>query len=112
MRVLTTPIVLEASDGVLFEVTLETASLFTTIANLIQDIKGSSNSRDAPIPLPEVTGSILALAFEYCALYIKNGGVTPSTEGRDECNSLKITDWESAFFKYVTPKTKSNAPCQ
>jgi len=97
---------LKASDDSSFEITKEVAKLFTTIENLIIDTV-NAGEKDAPIPLPEVTGPILKLALDYCEAYSKNGGVKPLTEEerQDESKYLTVNNWEQEFFSKLNHQT-------
>jgi S-phase kinase-associated protein 1 len=53
--------VLQSQDGQEFKVLVGVAKMNLTIANLIEDA-----GVDGPIPLPNVTGKILAKVIEYC----------------------------------------------
>jgi hypothetical protein len=95
-------VILKSSDDITFDVSRDTANLFTTIANLMADIVGAGE-KDTAIPLPEVKGSILKLALDYCAAHTKNGGVKPLSEEerQDESKYLQVNPWEQEFFSYV-----------
>ncbi|GJN39036.1 hypothetical protein PR202_gb28130 [Eleusine coracana subsp. coracana] len=54
-------ITLISSDNESFEVSETVASLSTTISNMIKD-----GCAEGGIPLPNVTGSVLAKVLEYC----------------------------------------------
>jgi S-phase kinase-associated protein 1 len=59
-------------------------------------MEGANN--DTPIPLPNITGKILAKVIDYCKYRLENP--TPvSEETKDEKITNDITPWEQEFCK-------------
>ncbi|XP_027108277.1 SKP1-like protein 1B [Coffea arabica] len=88
-------IVLNSSDGETFEVEESVILQSQTIKHMIED-----DCANSAIPLPNVTGTILAKVLEYCKQHVKpNDGEESS---KDEAESLKSFDAE---FVKVDQKT-------
>jgi S-phase kinase-associated protein 1 len=82
-----------SSDGQDFEVEVKVAQMSETIRNLIED-----TGADAPIPLPNVTGKILAKVVEYAKYHTEHP--TPVSEDkRDEKRTDDIIPWDQDFCK-------------
>lgn len=58
---------LRSSDGQIFEVDKSVAFESITIMNMFEDMGDTR----APIPLPNVTGFILAMVVEYCKYHVE-----------------------------------------
>lgn len=84
-------VMIESQDGVQFPLEVRVAKMSTTMENLIEDA-GIEN----PIPLPNVTGSILAKVVEYCKYHTENP--TPVTED-DKKKDQEIIPWDLEFCK-------------
>lgn len=83
---------LQSRDAVLFEVEEDTAFLSQTVKNLVED----AGSADA-IPLPNVSGSILAKVLEYCVYHAEAG---KEKEGDKPTRSEdQVRQWDSDFVK-------------
>jgi len=67
---------LQSSDEQEFEVEKPVAEMSVTIKNMLEDMQDVGS--DAPIPLPNVTGKILAKVIEYCKWHLEHP--TPVTE--------------------------------
>ncbi|CDP16774.1 unnamed protein product [Coffea canephora] len=88
-------IVLNSSDGETFEVEESVILQSQTIKHMIED-----DCANSAIPLPNVTGTILAKVLEYCKQHVKpNDGEESS---KDEAERLKSFDAE---FVKVDQKT-------
>nr|6V88_A Chain A, SCF ubiquitin ligase complex protein SKP1a [Dictyostelium discoideum]6V88_B Chain B, SCF ubiquitin ligase complex protein SKP1a [Dictyostelium discoideum] len=61
---------LESSDEKVFEIEKEIACMSVTIKNMIEDIGES----DSPIPLPNVTSTILEKVLDYCRHHHQHPG--------------------------------------
>ncbi|GAB2289251.1 SKP1-like protein 1A [Dionaea muscipula] len=81
-------VVLKSSDGETFEVEIAVASESQTIKHSIEDDE-SGNA----IPLPNVSGHILAKVIEYCKKHVE----TPKTDDRAVQDELK--NWDADFMK-------------
>ena len=82
-----------SSDGQDFEVEVKVAQMSETIRNLIED-----TGIDNAIPLPNVTGKILAKVVEYCKHHTEHP--TPVSEDkRDEKRTDDIIPWDQDFCK-------------
>lgn len=79
------PIVLRSSDGETFEVAETVALKSQTIKHMIED-----NCADNTIPVPNVTGKILAKVIEYCKRHVD----TPNPEDKTIEKELKDFDTE------------------
>lgn len=82
---------LSSQDGQDFEVEVRVAKMSDTVRNLIEDA-GIEN----PIPLPNVTGKILAKVVEYCNQHIND---PVSEEKTDEKRTDDIIPWDLDFCK-------------
>ncbi len=80
-------ITLQSSDRTNFQVEVKVAKMSETVKQLIEDA-GIDNT----VPLPNVTGKILAKVVEYCKYHCDN--VTIVTEGTDD-----IIAWDLEFTK-------------
>jgi len=86
---------LTSSDEQEFEVEKTVAEMSVTVKNMLEDIDSTS---DAPIPLPNVTGKILAKVFEYCKYHLEHP-VPASEEKKDEKRPDDIIPWDAEFCK-------------
>ncbi|PSS29990.1 SKP1-like protein [Actinidia chinensis var. chinensis] len=85
-------ITLISSDGEAFEVEEAVALESQTIEPLIE-----YNCPDSVIPLPNVTGKILAMVIEYCKKHVDS----PKTEDRSAEDELNA--WDAEFVKVDRP---------
>ncbi|OVA10206.1 SKP1 component [Macleaya cordata] len=77
-------ITLKSSDGDTFDVDEAVAVESETIKQMIED-----GCADGSIPLPNVTGNILAKVIEYCKKHVE----TSKEEGED------LKEWDAEFVK-------------
>jgi len=89
-----TTIKLQSSDDQEFEVSADVAKMSVTIKNMFDDIPEGDNT----IPLPNVTGKILAKVTEYCKYHIEHP-LPPSDDKKDEKRTDDITPWDQEFCK-------------
>ncbi|KAL5717908.1 suppressor of kinetochore protein mutant [Ranunculus cassubicifolius] len=80
-------ITLTSADGQCFEVEESVVSASETIKNIIED-----DCSDSGIPIPNVTGSILAKVIEYCKKHV---GVEDAHANKDE----ELKNWDAEFMK-------------
>merc|ERR1712065_96600 len=78
-------------------VEVKVAKMSETIKNLIEDA-----GVDAPIPLPNVTGKILAKVVEYCK-YNTEHPTAVSEDKKDEKRTDDIIGWDLDFCKVDQP---------
>jgi len=87
---------LQSSDEQEFEVEKAVAEMSVTIKNMLEDM--GEGMGEAPIPLPNVTGKILAKVIEYCKWHLEHP--TPvSEEKKDEKRTDDIIPWDLDFCK-------------
>ncbi|KAL5699548.1 SCF ubiquitin ligase complex protein SKP1b [Ranunculus cassubicifolius] len=79
-------ITLTTADGQSFDVEKSVVSVSETIKNIIED-----DCSDEGIPLPNVTGPILAKVIEYCKKHVE------ASDGGDKNEELK--NWDAEFMK-------------
>jgi len=92
-------IILKSSDGESFEVEEAVAVESQTIKHMIED-----DCVDNGIPLPNVTGAILAKVIEYCKKHVEaaaEAGGDKDFYGSAENDELK--NWDSEFVKVDQP---------
>ncbi|XP_045831981.1 SKP1-like protein 1A [Trifolium pratense] len=82
-------IILKSNDGEIFEVEQTVAMESITIKYLIED-KGAD---DTAIPIPSVTGKILAKVIEYCKKHVE----APSAKDKPSVDELK--KWDDEFLE-------------
>jgi len=76
-----------------FVVPLDVAKMSETVRHMIEDIGG-----DQAIPLPNVTGKILAKVIDYCKYHQEHP--TPATDDKkDEKRTDDIIPWDQDFVK-------------
>jgi len=93
---MSTIVKLQSSDDQEFEVDKAVAQMSVTIKNMLEDMEGVGS--DAAIPLPNVTGKILAKVIEYCKWHLEHP--TPaSEEKKDEKRTDDIIPWDLDFCK-------------
>jgi len=91
-----TSVKLQSSDDQEFEVEKPVAQMSVTIKNMLEDMEGVGT--EAAIPLPNVTGKILAKVIEYCKYHLDHP--TPaSEEKKDEKRTDDIIPWDQEFCK-------------
>jgi len=81
---------LQSQDNQLFELSIKAATMSETVKNLLEDV----DTADA-IPLPNVTGKILAKVVEYVKHHAENPIVPNETDG--------INPWDMEFCKVDQP---------
>lgn len=90
--------VLQPQDGQEFKVLVGVAKMNVTIANLIEDA-----GVDGPIPLPNVTGKILAKVIEYCVYHKEHPTIAVVAEAAADKDTVQRTDeicgWDLDFCK-------------
>ncbi|AAF79899.1 putative S-phase kinase-associated protein [Arabidopsis thaliana] len=92
-------IILKSSDGESFEIEEAVAVKSQTIKHMIED-----DCADNGIPLPNVTGAILAKVIEYCKKHVEaaaEAGGDKDFYGSAENDELK--NWDSEFVKVDQP---------
>lgn len=88
-----TPVKLNSSDDQQFEVSEEIAFESETIKNMIEDLSDPS----AVVPLPNVSGRILAKVIEYCKFHTE---AKPKGEGEKSTKSEEdIKTFDTEFVK-------------
>merc|ERR1712093_903663 len=90
---------LESSDEQVFEVPREIAEMSVTVKHMLDDVDADS---DAPIPLPNVTGKILAKVIEWAKYHHANPDA-PSDEKKDEKRTDDIIPWDKEFCEVDQP---------
>ena len=94
-------VVLKSNDGQTFEVAKEAASLSETISQTIEDDVGDE------VPLPLVSGNILAKIIEYCNKHTESDTATKGKEKADGDDAGKIIsnskknplkDWDKEYI--------------
>jgi len=91
-----TTVKLQSSDEQEFEVEKSVAEMSVTIKNMLEDM--GEGMVEAPIPLPNVTGKILAKVVEYCKYHLEHP--TPaSEEKKDDKKTDDIQPWDADFCK-------------
>jgi S-phase kinase-associated protein 1 len=84
---------LSSSDGKVFEVPEKVANMSLTVESIITDV-----GNKAEIPLPNVTGTVLAKIMEYCQYFVnakeecKEGDAPKPTEDQ-------IKTWEQEYLQ-------------
>ncbi|KAI8807336.1 Skp1 family, dimerization domain-containing protein [Cladochytrium replicatum] len=86
---------LTSSDGQDFNVVSEIANQSVLIKNMLEDI--GDNADDNPIPLPNVSASILQKVIDY-ATYHKDDPPMPADEDSKPKSSDDIEDWDREFM--------------
>jgi S-phase kinase-associated protein 1 len=87
-----TTIKLQSFDEQEFEVERSIAEMSVTVKNMLDDIPEGDNT----IPLPNVTGKILAKVVEYCK-YHKDHPTPAAEEKKDEKRTDDIIPWDQNF---------------
>merc|ERR1719242_1423604 len=86
---------LESSDEQVFEVEREIAEQSVTVKHMLTDLGGDSDA--AAIPLPNVTGKILAKVIEYCRYHQEHPDPPTSEEKKDDKRTDDIIPWDKEF---------------
>lgn len=86
-----------SADGETFDVEREVISASTTIKNMMDQIDATSED-DEPIPLQNVTGSILKRVIQW-AQYHRNDKNENAEDDQREKRSDDIGAWDSEFLK-------------
>lgn len=84
-------VTLQSQDGTEFKVEIKVAQMSETIKNLIEDA-----GTEHPIPLPNVSASILKKVVEYCKYHVDNPTVV-SDEKKDDKRTDNISEWDLEF---------------
>lgn len=79
---------LKSSDGEEFEVSETVALESLTLKHMIED-----ECADGAIPVPNVSGRILAMVIEYCKKHVE------SAKGDEEPSTEDIKTWDADFVK-------------
>jgi S-phase kinase-associated protein 1 len=86
---------LSSSDNEVFEVPLEVANQSDMIKNMLSELDESSSNDN--IPLPNVSGKILAKVIEYCKYHVEAGPQEGSEKpGKSE---EEVKTWDNEFVK-------------
>lgn len=85
-------VTLRSSDGEEFEIDEEVAMESQTIKHMIED-----DCADNAIPLPNVTGKILAMVVEYCKKHVE--AASKATEERSGSAEDDLKAWDADFVK-------------
>lgn len=90
-----TNVTLSAVDGAEYTVDVEVAKISETIKNLIEDA-----GIDNPVPLPNITGPILAKVIEFCKYYHEHPPAVaePGAEPNPVTTSA-ISTWEAEYVR-------------
>lgn len=88
---------LSSADGETFDVEREVISASTTIKNMLDQID-VGNEDEEPIPLQNVTGSILKRIIQW-AQYHRNDKNENNEDDQKEKRSDDISAWDSEFLK-------------
>eukprot|EP00128_Syssomonas_multiformis_P008514 Colp12_sorted_trinity150504_noHs@2858 len=89
-------VTLASSDGQEFVVDVDVAKMSMTLKNMLDDAVLDDDG--GAIPLPNVTGPILAKVIEYCK-YHKDDQPPPEDEENKEKQSQDIEPWDHEFCK-------------
>ncbi|KAK7252985.1 hypothetical protein RIF29_37331 [Crotalaria pallida] len=81
-------ITLKSSDGEVFEIDEAVAVESQTIKNIIED-----DCADNGIPIPNVTGKILAKVIEYCKKHVD------AASSEDKPTDSELKNWDADFVK-------------
>ena len=93
-----TTVKLISSDDQEFEVTREIANMLVTVSHMLVDL-GEEN--DSPIPLPNVTGSVLGKCIKYCELYNTHVSTADDESETTKKDTKELDKWEVEFFKDI-----------
>lgn len=96
----TNKIILRSSDGESFEVDEAVAVESQTIKHMIEDDCASDG-----IPLPNVTGAILAKVIEYCKKHVEAAAEANGVD-KDFCGTIEneeLKTWDADFVKVDQP---------
>ncbi|KAL5709619.1 SCF ubiquitin ligase complex protein SKP1b [Ranunculus cassubicifolius] len=88
----TKKITLKTSDDQSFEVEESVVSESLTIKNIIED-----GCADDAIPLPNVSGAILAKVIEYCKKHVQQDDASAAAADNKKDEDLK--NWDAEFMK-------------
>lgn len=86
-----------SADGETFDVEREVISASTTIKNMLDQVDIASED-DEPIPIQNVTGSILKRVIQW-AQYHRNDKNENSDDDQKEKRTDDISAWDSEFLK-------------
>jgi len=89
-------VTLQSQDGQDFKVIVIVATMSETIKNLIED-----SGIESAIPLPNVTGKILAKVIEYCKYHSEHPTVPKNKEEKKQTDD--IIQWDLEFCKVDQP---------
>ncbi|GAA5965148.1 hypothetical protein JCM5350_004047 [Sporobolomyces pararoseus] len=89
------PVKLVSSDNEEFEVEKDVATRSVLVKNMLEDVGES----DHPIPLPNVSASVLKKVLEWCEHHKKDP--EPLAEDIDDARrkTTEISDWDSKFIQ-------------
>ena len=93
-----TKVMLESSDGQVFEVEKEIAEQSVTVKHMLDDLGGDA---DSAIPLPNVSGEILTKIIEYCCYHNEHPDPPTSEDKKDEKATDDIIPWDKEFCDIV-----------
>jgi S-phase kinase-associated protein 1 len=90
-------VTLQSNDGQEFKVGLAQAKMSETIKNLIEDA-----GTELAIPLPNITGAVLAKVIEYANYHVQHPTVA-AAEDKDSKRTDNIIGWDLEFCKIEQP---------
>lgn len=92
-------VTLQSQDGQEFKTTVKTAEMSETLKSLMEDA-----GTDGIIPLPNVTGKILAKVIEFCKYHIENPTPVAAAAAVDgEKRTDDLSTWDVDFCKVDQP---------
>ncbi|KAF9114816.1 hypothetical protein BGX27_009764 [Mortierella sp. AM989] len=89
------PVILVSSDSQEFKVDKEVAERSILIKNMLEDVGES----DSPIPLPNVTSTVLTKVIEYCEHHRNDPVQVPDETDDPRKRSNDIEEWDMKFMQ-------------
>eukprot|EP00123_Amoebidium_parasiticum_P012515 comp21407_c0_seq2/m.29496 comp21407_c0_seq2/g.29496 ORF comp21407_c0_seq2/g.29496 comp21407_c0_seq2/m.29496 type:complete len:169 (-) comp21407_c0_seq2:447-953(-) len=90
-------VTLQSSDGKLIEVDYKVACMSATVKTMFDDVLLSDESSNLPVPLPNVSGSILEKVIAYCEHHKDDEPVAADEDENKEKHTDDIEPWDQDF---------------
>ena len=90
-------VTLKSKDDKEIKVAKDVAEMSVTIRNLISDLDEIDDN--SPIPVPNVSGTILDKVIQYCTYHKENPLPVVDEKAHDEKRTDDITPWDAEFCR-------------
>ena len=91
-------IILQSNDNVDFKTDIKVACMSETIKNMINDLGYSDEDASTPIPLPNISSTILKKVLEWAEHHKDDQPITDDDDNKEK-RTDDIPTWDAEFLK-------------